>query len=186
MTLKLVKVDHKLVHAQEEVYETIIDIDFPSTIGGTCLKYYDSVVKKKEITWDPRAKLLYIELRGSASASFPFPGSFHIDLYIYVNDNLVVTRRWTPFSPGTKSWTTNIGAYMKNGVNTFKLEMRKPGCNAWIKALETYVAFTTDKIGIPKVRPWWWKYAVYGGIGVGTVAFIGLAVPKIIEAARKR
>ena len=183
MALRLVKPLHAktVLHGQEEV-ETIIDVPFPSTMGGTCFEY--SQVEKKEvsITWDPeKVKVLGINLEGSAVADFPWPGSFYITLLLYVNDQLVVARTLRTTGESA-SWATNIGAYVRNGWNTFKAEIQKPGCNAWVKGLDVYVSFFSNVIPKHKTREQQlMQYLTWGAIGFGAIAFVGLVVVPLIK-----
>lgn len=177
------RLTRRRVIGQEEV-ETIIDVPFPSTMGGTCFEYSEVAEEKVLIKWNPKEiKVLGISLRGSAGSDFPFPGAFYIDLFLYVNDNLVVTKRFR--WGGSASWDTDIAAHIKNGWNTFKAEIKKPGCNAWVKGLDVYVSFYSNVIPEHRTEEEqlmrYIKYGVISAVVIGGL-FVGI---KAIAALRR-
>jgi len=187
LTLKLVPVQGRFCgqRINGQVQETIIDVPFSPTMGGTCFEYSKIEEKKVQITWDAKAITdLNIELRGSAGSDWPFPNSWYIDLFLYVNDALVVSRRFTP-SNLTATWATNIGAHIINGWNTFRAEISKPGCNAWVKSLDVYVWFQSNLIPKTKTQEQQlMEYLTWGAVGVGILGAVYLGI-RAYEARKK-
>ena len=188
MALRLVKVDHKLVHSQKMVIKRY-PIPFPKEIvlGGSVSS--DSKEVGVDVVWDERKTIINQALLTAfihgRNDGWPFaPRAF--EARFYVNDYIVAARGWGAVASClTQTVDTNIGAYLLNGRNRFKLEIVASwgpfsvGADAITADLEVW--FTGKEPTVKPTPPEWVKYVMWGAIGFGAIAFLGFVVVPLIK-----
>ena len=183
------------VHAQAvKTYEVRLepkDLISPS-FGGSVSAYGAA-----NALWDERVTTVHTAWTTFVAHSVN-PGSYiaplSIEARILMNGALIDTEGWY-VTPGCESKSSESGSVpVRNGRNLFTVEM-VPTFHPFAAGLDGVhltlnVQYSGKEPEVHKPPPEWfeeiWPYLKYGMIGVGAIAFIGLVVPKIMEAARKK
>jgi len=167
-------------------------VPFPTSLGLGAGETSKSVEVSVDVMWDER-KTVFNQALLTFSAHI-WRGVFSIralEARLYINDNVVIAHGWSTWEGRcvTKSSETNIGAYLINGTNKFRLELVgsweliTAGIDAISVKFEAW--FTGEPPIVKPTEPQWLTYLKWGAVGLGIlgVAYLGI---RVYESRKKR
>lgn len=152
---------------------------------------FKSAEASVDVTWDPKqTEFNQAVLTFSGHLTRAFLSVRAIEARLYVNEALVIARGWTTWEGGctTKTGETNIGAYLVNGKNIFRLEVSSswelPGAGIDGISVGFEAWFTGKEPTVKPTEPQWLTYAKWGLVGVAILGSVYLGI-RAYEARRK-
>jgi len=189
--LKLVPLRRQRLCGQEMTIKEY-PVPFPTsmTLGANeTIKVVDTSV---DVKWNEAKTQLHQAILTFSAHSFRgFMSIRSMDARLYVNDQVVIARGWGTWEGGciTKSGETNIGAYLINGTNKFRLELvgswelSTAGIDAITVRFEAW--FTGEPPEVKPPEPEWLGYVKWGAIGLGILGAVYLGI-RVYEARKKK
>lgn len=168
-------------------------VPFPTSMTLGLGETSKSVEVSVDVKWDPEKTVLNQALLVASFHSFR--GLFSIramDARLYVNGQPAVARGWGGYEGGciTKGTEgTNIGGYLINGANNFRLELvgswelETAGIDSIIVKFEAW--FTGEEPTVKPTEPEWLTYLKWGLVGVGILGAVYVGI-RVYEARKKK
>jgi len=191
LTLKLVRVQPfcgQRINGQEiKRYSVPFPADMILGAGQT----FRSAEASVDVTWNPEKTVLeQAVLVFSAHASRGFLSVRAMEARLYVNEFLVIARGWEGWEAActTKTGQTNIGAYLVNGTNKFRLELSSSwelpsaGIDGITVSFEAW--YTGEPPTVKPTTPEWLNYVKWGAIGLGILGLVYVGI-RAYEARKK-
>ena len=190
MDLKLAPLRRRFCGQQQIIKQ--YKVPFPTSMTLGSFETSKTVDVSMDVTWNPtKTELNQAVLVWRAHYFVGFYAQRAAEARLYVNDNLVSARGWQANEGCTTKGTegTNIGAYLINGANKFRLELAGSWSPEHSGIDAIYVAFEAWFIGeephVKPTEPEWLTYLKWGALGVGILgaAYLGI---RVYEARKKK
>jgi len=194
-TLKLVpkrRFCGQRINGQEMIIKQY-PVPLPTSITLGIGETFKSAEASVDVKWDPKKTIFNQALLVTSFHSFR--GLFSIkamEIRLYINDHLADARGWSMWeaqciTKGTEG--SNIGAYLINGTNKFRLELSgsfEPITSGIDNIMVNFEAwFTGEEPTVKPTPPQWVNYAKWAAIGLGILGAVYIAI-KVYEARKKK
>jgi len=197
MALKLVPSQRRRfcgqrINGQEMIIKKY-SVPFPTSMALGAGQTKKIALSDVDVTWDPKKTMINQALLVAWFHSFRGWLSIKaMEVRLYVNGQPAIARGWNAFEGGcvTKGTDgTNIGGYLINGRNEFRLELvgswELPTSGVDSISVTFEVWFTGKEPTVKPVEPEWSTYLKWGAIGVGILGAVYIGI-RVYEASKKK
>lgn len=166
-------------------------VRFPKSMTLGYGETYKAVEVSVDVTWDERKTVLNQAVLAFSAHSFRGLLSVRrMEARLYVNEQVVMARGWAgDFGCVTQTGETNIGGYLVNGSNKFRLELvgswelNTSGIDAIYIAFEAW--FTGEPPTVKPTEPEWVTYLKWGAVALGILGAVYVGI-RVYEARKKK